>query len=773
KQDNVLWVRTDSIGDNILASSMLPHIRKRYPAAVITVLCQGHVAELYEYCPEIDGIITFDKKTAYADDGYRNDLLEKLRLLGPEIALNPVFSREPLTDILTIGSMATERIAFNGDFANGMNQHLRQTNNPLYTKLIHTGCQQRTEIYRHWEFLRSIGVDVTEDALKPLLWLCREDEAFADAFFEENTLRPQETIALFPWAKNRHNIYNGYARVLEHFKDYHCVIVGGRDASDAARAIKAKLPYCHDLTGKTTLRQSASIIGKSRIYLGADSSGAHMASALGVANVVVLGGGHFGRFIPYSALTTSVCLPLECYGCNWNCPYPSTYCVEDISLEAVVQTMKIALSTADAQPIRPRIVVDNTESGNREPTKPRWRWSDSFLTLTDVEVIRYPANSPCPPSPPKSSPNNWYQGMGIQYVEFPIVSVLVSTYNSEEFMRECLEDLQGQTIARDMEVIVVDAASPQDERTIVQEYQRRYTNITYVRTGTRISVYAAWNMAIKMARGQYITTFSTNDRLRRDACEILAGYLNDTPDCMLVYGDSYLTEVPHQSFDAHHCHDLYRWPEFRYEDLLYNCMIGPHPMWRRQVHDDIGYFDDRYESLGDQDFWLRLGERYEIHHLPEVTGLYWVTPDALSRKGQLPAREHLEIRMCYQQRYIDRLKRTVTVNNLFNKRPLYIWGAGHAGELTLNMLLNSGIQVDGFIDGDPNKCGKSSAGLTIHKPSHIQVLTRANRRPFIVIASMYAHQIRPFLLTMGLKDRQDFWTNIHTFWALKGLTEKR
>ncbi|MBF0590452.1 MAG: glycosyltransferase [Nitrospirae bacterium] len=775
----LLWVRTDSIGDNILASSMLPEIKKRFPDHAITVLCQGHVAELYEHCPEIDGVITFDRAMAYANEAYRDELIERLRLLKPDIALNSVFSREPLTDILTIGSMATERIAFNGDLANGMTTQLRQTNNTLYTKLIYTCCQQRTEMYRHEEFLRGIGIDTTRDGLRPLLWLCGQDMAFADDFFKENALLPQDTIALFPWAKNHHNIYKAYAQVIGHFKGYNCVIVGGGDASEAAHLIRAELPYCHDLTGKTTLRQCAAIIGRCRLYLGCDSSGAHMASALGVANVVVLGGGHFGRFIPYSPLTTAVCLPLECYGCNWNCIYRSAHCVSDISPEAIVQAMKMTLSPTDGQLTRPRIVVDNTrgagqfsDPGQRhcQPPSHRWRWSDSYLTSRDVEVINYLS-----PGPSHKVSGMQEGALPTIYAgdDSPLVSVLVSTYNSEGFMRECLEDLQGQTIAQGTEIIVVDAASTQDERAIVHEYQRQYHNITYVRTGTRIGVYEAWNIAVKIARGQYITTFSTNDRLRMDALELLAGHLNDNPNCMLVYGDSYLTEVPHQTFDNHHCCDIYRWPEFCYEDLLCNCLIGPHPMWRRGVHDDIGYFDARYKAIGDQDFWLRLGQRYEIHHIPEVTGLYWTTPDALSRKGQLPAHENLEIRLYHQQSYLNRLKQTVTVNNLFSKRPLYIWGAGQAGELTLNMLLNSNIHVDGLIDSDPNRCDKHLMGLAIHQPSHLQQLAQTSRRPFVVIASMYANQIRPFLLSLGLKDRQDFWTNIYTFWALKALTTKR
>ncbi|MBF0344195.1 MAG: glycosyltransferase [Nitrospirae bacterium] len=764
RQKSILWVRTDSIGDNILASSMLPEIKQRFSDYSITVLCQGHIAVLYEHCPEIDDVITFDRKAAYANEGYRNGLIERLKLLEADIALNSVYSREPLTDMFTTGSMAKEMIAFNGDFANGMTPQLRQSNNPLYTKIIYTCCQERPEMDRHREFLKGIGItleasnpiNIQRHVLKPLLWLDKEDEAFAARFFEDNGLTPQKTIALFPSAQHYHKRYNNYTQVLKHFKDYNCVVLGGKEVSDAARGLKEELPACHDLTGKTTLRQCAAIIARCRIYLGSDSSGAHMACAKDVANVVVLGGGHFGRFIPYSPFTTAVCLPLECYGCNWDCRYQAPYCVNDVSTEAIVQAMQLTLLGTLS---RPRIVVDNTHIQDPDHFRPRWRWSNSYLISKDVEVIHstVPANSS-------------HRGREMLSSELPLVTVLVSTYKSEEFIRECLQDLENQTIAQSTEIVVVDAASTQNERAIVEEFQRLYTNITYVRTGTRISVYEAWNVAIKISKGRYITTFSTNDRLRNDAYEILASSLNDNPDCMLVYGDSYLTEVAHQTFEEHHCCDVYRWPEFCYEDLLRDCMIGPHPMWRRHVHNDIGYFDERYVSIGDQDFWLRMAERYKMLHIPEVTGLYWVSPDALSRKGQLPAQENLEIRLNHQQRYLKRLKQTVKVNTLFNKRPLYIWGTGQAGVETLNMLLNSAIQVDGFIDSALQRCNNKVMGLSVHSPALLLKLIQTNRRPFVVIASMYANQIKPFLLKNGFKHRQDFWTNIHTLWALKGLT---
>ncbi len=217
------------------------------------------------------------------------------------------------------------------------------------------------------------------------------------------------------------------------------------------------------------------------------------------------------------------------------------------------------------------------------------------------------------------------------------ISIIVSTYASAEFIREALEDLTSQTIADRLEIIVVDAASPQDERGVVREFQNRYDNIRYLRTPIRIGIYPAWNLAIRAATGKYIMPFSTNDRLAPDACRNLLAAIEARPTVALVYGDSHLTDLPHQKFGQHvpsaEYNGVFRWPEYSYEYLLYSCGIGPHPLWRRNVHRDVGYFDGRYKAIGDQDFWLRLGRLYPFYHLPVYTGLAWLTKDSLSGQG--------------------------------------------------------------------------------------------------------------------------------------------
>ena len=105
----------------------------------------------------------------------------------------------------------------------------------------------------------------------------------------------------------------------------------------------------------------------------------------------------------------------------------------------------------------------------------------------------------------------------------PIISALVSTYGAERYMRALLEDLERQTIADQMEIVIIDSASPEDEQGIVREFQQQYDNIRYYRTDERENSHRALNRAIDKARGRYLTLANTDDRHR----PVYA----DDPDC--------------------------------------------------------------------------------------------------------------------------------------------------------------------------------------------------------------------------------------------------
>lgn len=233
----------------------------------------------------------------------------------------------------------------------------------------------------------------------------------------------------------------------------------------------------------------------------------------------------------------------------------------------------------------------------------------------------------------------------------PVVSAIVSTYNSAEFIRGCIEDLERQTIAEQLEIIVIDSASPQNEGEIVRELQERYQNIRYLRTEQRETVYAAWNRAISMARGRYITNANTDDRHRRDAFELMVRVLENDHSIDLVYADVIITRTPHQTYEQHTAAGRYNWFDWDRNTLLDNgCFIGPQPMWRRSVHDQYGGFDDSYVTSGDYEFWLRISQTANFRHINQPLGLYLAHPDSIEHRNEdKKQQENRRLLDCYLQ----------------------------------------------------------------------------------------------------------------------------
>jgi glycosyltransferase involved in cell wall biosynthesis len=166
----------------------------------------------------------------------------------------------------------------------------------------------------------------------------------------------------------------------------------------------------------------------------------------------------------------------------------------------------------------------------------------------------------------------------------PLVTAIVSTYNSEKYIRGCLQDLQAQTIAEQLEIIVVDSGSQQNEASIIKEFQEKYSNIRYIRTEARETIYSAWNRAAQEARGKYLTNANTDDRHRSDAFERMVHVLESNSDVALAYADAAVTEQENASFDHAPVNACFRWPEFDARRLFAVCYIGPQPMWRRSLH---------------------------------------------------------------------------------------------------------------------------------------------------------------------------------------------
>ncbi|WP_347272951.1 glycosyltransferase [Candidatus Kuenenia sp.] len=235
-----------------------------------------------------------------------------------------------------------------------------------------------------------------------------------------------------------------------------------------------------------------------------------------------------------------------------------------------------------------------------------------------------------------------------------LVSAVVSVYNSYEFIHGCLQTLIGQTLYEKglLEIIIFDTGSEQDEKSVVVRCQQKYSHIKYIRTEERETIYKAWSRGSQAASGKYIVNTNTDDRLRRDALERMAEVLECRSDVGIVYIDQILTEHPNETFAYHHKDGFLRRPDFSREVIVQRNPCGPQVMWRKSLHELVGYFNPAYEVAGDWDFWLRVvfNTKYTIYHIPELLGLYYYNKKGLEhggRKQKERQREIAEIKRTY------------------------------------------------------------------------------------------------------------------------------
>lgn len=212
----------------------------------------------------------------------------------------------------------------------------------------------------------------------------------------------------------------------------------------------------------------------------------------------------------------------------------------------------------------------------------------------------------------------------------PLVTAIVSTYRAERFFEGCLEDLLGQTLGERLEIVVVDSASPERESEIARSYQPRHPNLHVLRTARRENTSRAFNRAIKIASGRYLTTANTDDRHHPAALEILARALDEHPEAGIVYADSLITEGENETFARHGARWRYAWPDFTLPTALSCCLFGSQPMWRREVHEAVGLFDPAIRIANDQDMFLRIAWRFGAIHVREDLGLFLRRPDSES-----------------------------------------------------------------------------------------------------------------------------------------------
>ena len=99
------------------------------------------------------------------------------------------------------------------------------------------------------------------------------------------------------------------------------------------------------------------------------------------------------------------------------------------------------------------------------------------------------------------------------------VSLIVPIFNTERYLRECLDTLVSQTL-RDIDIVCVNDGSTDSSPTILAEYAQRDARIRVV-SQSNSGLSAARNAGLREANGEYLLFMDSDDRLEVTAAERL------------------------------------------------------------------------------------------------------------------------------------------------------------------------------------------------------------------------------------------------------------
>ncbi|QWV97031.1 glycosyltransferase [Geomonas nitrogeniifigens] len=239
-----------------------------------------------------------------------------------------------------------------------------------------------------------------------------------------------------------------------------------------------------------------------------------------------------------------------------------------------------------------------------------------------------------------------------------LVSAIVSTYNAGRFFRGCLENLLRQTLYQrgELEIVIIDSGSQQNEGEIAREFMARHPHIVYRRT-ERETLYAAWNRGIALAHGRFLTHANTDDRHRADAFELMAREL-ERSGAGLAYIDALMTCGANETFEENGATKKWLLPDFDLRQALFDCPFGCQVMWRADAHAEVGSFDGSFKRAGDYEFFFRLALKKGALHIPEIAALYHESIDNLSY--QAPQEVIREV-----HGFIDALRTTFPLEKIY------------------------------------------------------------------------------------------------------------
>lgn len=189
-------------------------------------------------------------------------------------------------------------------------------------------------------------------------------------------------------------------------------------------------------------------------------------------------------------------------------------------------------------------------------------------------------------------------------IHVPKVSVIIPAFNeSASIINQSLASLAGQSF-EDFECLIIDESTAKETSEICMQFCRGDSRFSYIYPNVRLGLSGSLNLGFKLAKGQYIARFDSDDICDSNRLLRQVEFLNSNLDIgvigswmKVINGDGQETSV--RKYPEHH-RDIVR--KFIYT----NALAHPTVMFRREVIGADEPYNASFKFSEDLELWLRL-----------------------------------------------------------------------------------------------------------------------------------------------------------------------
>jgi glycosyltransferase involved in cell wall biosynthesis len=253
------------------------------------------------------------------------------------------------------------------------------------------------------------------------------------------------------------------------------------------------------------------------------------------------------------------------------------------------------------------------------------------------------------------------------------VSVIIPTYNRGWIIKEAIDSVFAQTF-NEYELIVVDDGSEDNTAEILSGYNNKIQIIRQENQG----VSAARNRGMVSSSGRFIALLDSDDLWLPEKLNKQVSFFRNHPDAMICQTQEIWIRNGKRVNPCKHHKKL---SGMIFKPSLSLCLVSPSAvMFKRELIDTVGLFDENLPACEDYDLWLRVSLGFPIYLIDEALIIKrGGHKDQLSRNPMLDKYRIKALKKILNQNLLISEYRSAAVAKLKEKCMIYATGCRKHG----------------------------------------------------------------------------------------------